>query len=155
MLLLALAAALAAEPVTAVQPLPSPLPIVGTWNVTSTQTRTATCDKTDPGSIAAYIWIVGVDSTGNIEVSVQGKTAYPKLTGSMRSDGGIRLEGNGESTSVLEGLSTAATSWFDLHFDGADLVGTRRLLLVEEWPTSASSQTLLPCFIDFDVRAKR
>lgn len=109
--------------------------IAGTWSVTSSVTGTRTCPSRT-ASVDTYIWIVGVTAEGRLTIAVQGTTSFPTLTGTL-SGSRVTLQGPG---------SGASASWFSLTMRGAELVGTRRFLNVENGTA---------CFIDFTVRAHR
>jgi hypothetical protein len=113
--------------------------LVGTWNVTSTPTGDFTAPATIRAGASAYIWIVSSSANGAIQVSVQGETTFPKLTGRWAPDGrSLVLEGK----SV--GIGVKRACWFRLVLEnGGTLRGIRRYL------------DSTPSFADFEIVAKK
>ena len=116
-----------------------PAQLVGTWNVTSTQAADTNFDVPPKAGAMAYIWIVSASGNGDIAVSVQGETAFPKLYGKWRpSTRTLILKGQ----AVTLGGRTAC--WYKLVLDeNGTLRGTRRFL------------DSTPAFSDFEVVAKK
>ena len=134
--------------------------IVGTWNVQSTQTRTSTCNSSTAGSITSYIWIVSANVDGTVRVSVQGETQTPVLNGSIAGDR-VVLWGPGDVVRYTVIAPTAfmdvqKAAYFDLRLadDGA-WRGTRRYMSFENFTGRDGVARLTPCFIDFEVVAKK
>ena len=116
-----------------------PMQLVGTWNVTSTQAGDTNFDVPPNTGANAYIWIVSASASGEVTVSVQGETSFPKLQGRWRS---------ATRTLILKahstGLGGRTACWFKLVLDEhGNLRGIRRYL-------DAS-----PAFVDFEIVAKR
>jgi hypothetical protein len=116
-----------------------PAQLVGTWNVTSTQAGDTNFDIPPKASANAYIWIVSASPNGEITVSVQGETSFPKLHGKWRP---------ATKTLILSAQSTGlggrTACWFKLVLDEkGNLHGVRRYL------------DATPAFVDFEIVAKR
>lgn len=113
--------------------------LVGTWNVTSTPTGDFNAPAAARAGASAYVWIISSSANGEIHVSVQGETTFPKLQGRWAPDGkSLVLEGR----SVGFGIKRAC--WFRLVYEnGGTLHGIRRYL--------DSS----PSFADFEIVAKK
>ena len=164
---LALVALFASSPTTLAAT--DALGIAGSWSVVSTFTD-STCGKpNDTGGVDAYMWLVGVDAAGNYHVSVQGATAYSRLSGKpagttlhlvglesdgnpgplnaiLASDGGPFSDGR---TAYLLGRSELTLALKD----GA-LVGTRTVLLVEP-QASGQRAYYAACRVDYTIVATR
>lgn len=116
-----------------------PTQLVGTWNVTCSPTSDFTVNPNKVGASIAYIWLVSTTANGEIQVSVQGETAFKTLKGRWQQD---------SRTLILEGRTTGfggnTACWFKLTLDrNGELRGVRRYM--------DSS----PSFADFQVIAKK
>lgn len=116
-----------------------PPTLVGTWNVTSTPTGDYTCPAARLNGPSAYIWIISSTANGEIHVSVQGETTFPKLTGRW-TQGGESLILQGTAAKMFKGKLAC---WFRLTYKDGTLHGVRRYL-------DGS-----PCFADFEIVAKK
>jgi hypothetical protein len=115
--------------------------LVGTWNVTSTPTGDFNAPAAMRAGESAYIWIVSSSANGEIYVSVQGETTFPKLQGRWAPDGkSLVLEGSAKAKAF--GVKKAC--WFRLVYEkGGTLHGIRRYL------------DSTPSFADFEIVAKK
>lgn len=116
-----------------------PAQLVGTWNVISTQAADTNFDVPPKAGAMAYVWIVSASANGDVTVSVQGETSFPKLYGKWRS---------ATRTLVLKGQTTnlggRTACWFKLVLDEDGVLrGIRRYL------------DTTPAFSDFEVVAKK
>lgn len=135
--------------------------IVGTWNVTATQTDVFTCSAAagNAGSVIAYVWIASGNVSGSLSVSAQGETAFPKLTGTITDDH-VVLSGPGTTERHSNDLGTTyylnTSSFFDLKraADGS-WTGYRRYLGTDVTAGTDGIMRVTPCFIDFAVVVKR
>ena len=101
-----------------------PTQLVGTWNVTATPTGDTNFDVPPKAGANAYIWIVSASVSGEVSVSVQGETSFPKLQGRWRS---------ATRTLILKAQTTSlggrSACWFKLVLDEqGNLRGIRRYL---------------------------
>jgi hypothetical protein len=117
----------------------APPVLVGTWNVTATPTSDSSCGGGNYGVSSANIWIISSNANGDIIVSVQGDTKFPKLRGHWRQDG---------KTLILEGhavkIGGSRSSWLKLAYDPKGILyGVRRDL------------ESTPCFADYSIIAKK
>jgi hypothetical protein len=113
--------------------------LVGTWNVQSTPTGDFSGEIKTGRTASAYIWLVSVSPNGEIQVSVQGETGFPKLSGRWYADKRIWiLEGRSS------GLGGRTACWIKLSLDRNGVFhGVRRYL------------DNSPSFADFEIIAKK
>lgn len=117
--------------------------IMGTWNVVSRPADLNTCGK--PGEPAAYQWLL-TESGGKVSVTVQGETAYKKLTGTYAS-GEIVLDGPAKA-GLFSDVSANAVIVVQVR-DGA-FTGVRYALSTKSGP---GGQTL--CMVTFNISGKK
>jgi hypothetical protein len=101
--------------------------LAGTWSVVSTsQTVGSTCPNSmKEGETTAYTWLVSTTPDGKLQITVQGQTSFPKLTG-FAADGKVMITGLGEPDLDRR---LVPISWFFLtEASGGELVGTRQYL---------------------------
>lgn len=129
--------------------------LAGTWNVVSSYTGVETCQNPKKGGSDAYIWIVSVGPDCRVQVSVQGQTAFPVLTGTL--DGtSLVLEGGGNMTPIEEHTLQDA-SWFLLDVQDERMEGVRRFIGFDMERDEVYGEYVLftPCFVDSAIVATR
>ena len=93
----------------------------------------------------AYVWIVNQTADGNVTISVQGETSFPKLTGRWSPD---------QRALILTAVTTKAfsklASWAKLTVNSkGELVGVRRVV------QDGGGANQAPCFADANVVARK
>lgn len=143
----------------------SPEQLVGTWQVSATF-RDGSCPQQLKGGSFAYTWLISSVADGGVAVSVQGKTSYAELRGTVTQGvlqvGGEANAGGASDPSVIVAppggpqLAVLPRTDFRLQRAGDSLVGTRELVT---WTSTLTDDdttyTVLPCVLHYDVRATR
>ncbi len=139
--------------------------LAGTWQLTATY-RDGSCPPQLQGGAFAYTWLISTSPDGGVSVSVQGKTSYGELSGSIRDGvlfvgGSANLNGVPDPSQVVgtpEGQMIAVLPRTDIRLSlvNGGLVGSRELVT---WTSELSADkmtfTVLPCVLHYDVRATR
>jgi len=117
--------------------------IMGTWNVVSRPAELNTCGK--PAEPSAYQWLL-TENAGKVTVTVQGETAYKKLSGTY-ANGELVLDGPAKA-GMFSDVSGNAVLVLQVR-DGS-FTGIRYALSVKSVP---GGQAL--CMVTFNVTGKK